>query len=130
MNTSIMRWRNVSSTAPMTGRISPILIPSAIIRVSTTDSSRRRGQWVVPRGTWCGETASVACSVTPIARPLDATQYFNHTPSFQGGDSRGRGQTQAPGTEPRGDNGHHERVVLRLDQRLEGHHDVIERRGH
>src|SRR5437899_8779929 len=37
------------------------------------------GTLVVQRVPWCGGSASVACSVTLIARQLDATRYFNHT---------------------------------------------------
>ena len=37
--------------------------------------------WLSKRVPWCGESASVDCSATIIERPLDATQYFNHTRS-------------------------------------------------
>jgi hypothetical protein len=48
---------------------------------------------VANRVTWCGGHASVACSAIIIERPLDATQYFNHTGS-------GRESARYPGTAP------------------------------
>src|SRR2546425_10946192 len=41
-----------------------------------------RGTLVATQVPWYGGSASVDCSATIIARPRDATQYFNHTTSM------------------------------------------------
>src|SRR5712692_7727207 len=58
---------------------SPTLIPSALIRVSTTGSSHRREALDVTRVTWYGVHALVACSAPLIVRQREAAPYCNHT---------------------------------------------------